>query len=67
MVLVEVKKDSRSYFFYMPVGTPYRDAIDAAFLVADDIKELHDRALKQQEESQSDEESEESEEKESDE
>ena len=48
MVLVEVKKDSRSYFFYMPVGAPYADAVDAAHMVADDIKELHSKAIEHQ-------------------
>ncbi len=50
MVLVETKKDSRSYFFYMPVGAPYSDASEAALMIAQDIKDLHDKAVAQQEE-----------------
>jgi len=50
MVLVEVKKDSRPYYFYMPVGSPYADAVDAALLVAEDIKTLHDQAVKKMKE-----------------
>jgi len=47
MVLVEVKKDSRPYYFYMPVGSPYSDAVDAALMVAEDIKSLHDQAVEE--------------------
>lgn len=49
-VLVEVKKDSRPYYFYMPAGAPYQDAIQAAHMVADDIAELHRIALEKQKE-----------------
>jgi len=48
MVVVEVKKDSRPYYFYMPVGAPYSDGVDAALMIAEDIKALHEAALEQQ-------------------
>ena len=43
-------KDSRQYYFYMPAGAPYQDAIEAAGLVAQDIQELHKQALEKQKE-----------------
>ena len=45
MVLVEKKFDSRSYFFYMPVGAPYSDAAQCAMNMAEDIKLLHEKAV----------------------
>jgi len=49
MVLVEKKLDSRSYFFYMPVGAPYADAAQCAMNMAEDIKLLHQKAVEAEE------------------
>ncbi len=64
MVLVEIKRDARSYFFYMPVGAPYIDASEAALMISKDIKVLHEKAVAQQEERDKEEESKEEESKE---
>lgn len=58
MVILEVKKDERTYSFLMPVGSPFGEAYDAAFEMLSEISKMAQAAVenseREKEESQED-------------
>ena len=44
---IEIKKNERTYHFYMPVGAPYGEAYDVAFEALARITELAKQAADQ--------------------
>ena len=43
-VYLEITKNERTYYFYMPVGAPFGEAYDAAFEALTSITELAKQA-----------------------